>query len=137
MTDEKLISAAREAMTHSYAPYSRFNVGAALLTKSGRVFTGCNIENASYGATVCAERTAAFKAVSEDEREFTAIAVVGGKDGVIKDFTPPCGICRQVLSEFAADGFAVLMCDADGTVKKMTLTELLPLSFCEPTGGLL
>ena len=96
MDYQRLIAQAMKAKESAYVPYSHFRVGAALLTKSGRTFTGCNIENASYSATNCAERTAVFKAVSEGEREFTAI-VVNGDNG---DYLPPCGICRQVLAEF-------------------------------------
>ena len=97
MTPEKLVELAKEAMTKAYAPYSGFMVGAALLCKDGTVYQGCNIENAAYGPTNCAERTAFFKAIYDGHRDFTAIAVCGGKDGVISGAFPPCGICRQVM----------------------------------------
>ena len=96
MEARELLAMAYEARERSYAPYSHFRVGAALLTKSGKVYKGCNIENAAYTPTNCAERTAFFKAVSEGEREFTAIAIVGGKEGEACDFCAPCGVCRQV-----------------------------------------
>ena len=101
MNSKILITKAVEAMEKSYSPYSDFKVGAALLSKSGKVYTGCNIENASYSPTCCAERTAFFKAVSEGEKDFTAIAVVGGKNGEISSMCSPCGVCRQVMAEFA------------------------------------
>ena len=107
MTDKELVALAKEAMEHAYVPYSHFKVGAALLTKDGRVFKGCNIENASYGATNCAERTAIFKAVSEGYREFDAIAIVASSG----DYASPCGICRQVLFEFLPDGKVILDSD--------------------------
>ena len=97
MTPEKLCELAKQAMTRSYSPYSGYKVGAALLCKDGTVYTGCNVENASYTPTICAERTAIFKAVSEGNREFAAIAICGGKDGVIAGLFPPCGVCRQVM----------------------------------------
>lgn len=125
MTYEKLIEKAYEAMTFSYSPYSNFKVGAALLTKSGRVFTGCNIEIASYGATNCAERTAIFKAISEGEKEFAAIAVTSSS----RDFTYPCGICRQVIVEFAKDIDIIVAKEYDYEVYK--IDELLPKSFTQ------
>jgi cytidine deaminase len=100
MTPEKLVELAKEAMTHAYAPYSGFKVGAALLCADGTVYQGCNIENAAFSPTVCAERSAIFKAVYDGVRDFTAIAVVGGKNGTISGTFPPCGVCRQVLREF-------------------------------------
>ena len=129
MTPEELIALAKEAMTRAYAPYSGFKVGAALLCKDGSVFQGCNIENAAFSPTVCAERTAIFKAVSEGKREFAAIAVCGGKDGVITGLFPPCGVCRQVMAEFCGADFPVYLADANGVWEKKTLAELLPLSF--------
>ena len=107
MTPEELVRQALAAMKFAYVPYSGFTVGAALLTKSGKVYLGCNIENAAYGPSNCAERTAFFKAVSEGEREFSAIAVVGGKDGDAADIFPPCGVCRQVMQEFCAPSFMI------------------------------
>ena len=129
MTPEQLIDLAKEAMTRAYAPYSGFKVGAALLCDDGAVYQGCNIENAAFSPTVCAERTAIFKAVSEGKRNFTAIAVCGGKDGVITGFFPPCGVCRQVMAEFCGTDFSVYLAGADGAWEKKTLAELLPLSF--------
>lgn len=130
MKDMELINAALGAAERAYAPYSGFFVGAALLCKSGAVYTGCNVENSSYGAACCAERTALFKAVSEGEREFAAIAIVGGKGGKVRAFCPPCGICRQVLSEFAEGDFLVLLYDGEN-VRKLSLAELLPHSFAK------
>lgn len=124
MTEKELILRAKEAMTYAYAPYSKFQVGAALLAKDGRVFTGCNIENASYGATNCAERTAVFKAVSEGAREFEAIAIVASSSDLIS----PCGICRQVLAEFMPDGKVILDSDTKGMLT-YTVRELLPAGF--------
>lgn len=129
-TRKRLLEKAKEMLSFSYAPYSHFKVGAALLGKSGAVYGGCNIENASYTPTVCAERTAFFKAVSGGEREFEGIAIVGGPEGVIRDFCPPCGVCRQVMAEFGKpDEFAILLENAAGEIKEFTLAELLPLGF--------
>ena len=124
MTDKELVALAKEAMEHAYVPYSHFKVGAALLAKDGRVFKGCNIENASYGATNCAERTAIFKAVSEGCREFDAIAIAASSG----DLVPPCGICRQVLFEFLPDGKVILDSDETGMVTYL-VREMLPLGF--------
>ena len=129
MTKEELVSLAMEAMTHAYVPYSGYKVGAALLTSDGRVYQGCNIENASYTPTVCAERTAFFKAVYDGVREFSAIAVVGGKNGEISGLFPPCGVCRQVMREFCGDDFTVYLGGANGEIKTLTLSDLLPYSF--------
>ena len=128
MTDRALIELAIEARKMSYSPYSGFRVGAALVGKSGKVYTGCNVENAGYSPTNCAERTAVFKAVSEGEREFTAIAVVGGKDEEIAPMCAPCGVCRQVLAEFCDKDFRIVLGTPDN-VQVFTLAELLPLSF--------
>lgn len=129
MTDLKLVSLARTAMARAYAPYSGFQVGAALLAESGAVYLGCNIENASYSPTICAERTAFAKTVSEGERaSFTAIAVVGGKQAH-SGFCPPCGVCRQVMREFCSDDFRILLGGADGAIRAFTLAQLLPESF--------
>ena len=128
MKHGELITLAAQARKVAYAPYSGFCVGAALLGKSGKVYTGCNVENAAYTPTNCAERTAVFKAVSEGEREFSAIAIVGGKGEEMSDFCAPCGICRQVLAEFCDGDFPVVL----GTPEKYqayTLAELLPFSF--------
>ena len=119
VTDEELIALAAQARERAYAPYSRFAVGAALLAKSGRVYTACNVENVSYGLSVCAERAAVFKAVSEGEKEFEAIAVVT-ETGVT-----PCGACRQVLREFGED-IRVIVADASGRYRVFDLRELLP-----------
>ena len=129
MKPETLIAIAQEAMTHAYAPYSGFRVGAALLCADGTVYRGCNIENASYGATNCAERTAIFQAVYAGHREFTALAVCGGKDGIITDFCPPCGICRQVIREFCGPDFPVYLVGPAGQYQTRTLAQLLPDSF--------
>lgn len=128
MTDLELMRLAEDARAYSYTPYSGFAVGAALLTKSGKVYTGCNIENASYTPTVCAERTAVFKAVSEGEKEFAAIAIIGGPAGEKGRFCAPCGVCRQVLREFCALDFRILLGSVD-KVQAYTLGELLPTSF--------
>ena len=129
MTPEKLIELAKEAMTCAYAPYSGYKVGAAVLCADGTVYQGCNIENASYGPTNCAERTAFFKAVYDGHRDFTAIAVCGGKDGIISGPFPPCGVCRQVMREFCGDDFLIYIVDADGKYETVTLADLLPHSF--------
>ena len=128
MTDKELVKAAVAAMEKSYSPYSGFKVGAALLAGDGRVFVGCNIENASYPAGICAERTAIGNAVSAGAREFLKIAIVGGKNGEINDYCPPCGICRQVLSEHCGGDFEILLYNGE-SIKKHKLSELLPLSF--------
>ena len=128
MTAEKLCELAKEAMQRAYAPYSGFKVGAALLCKDGTVYQGCNIENAAFGPTNCGERTAFFKAIYDGQREFEAIAVCGGKDGVITGSFPPCGVCRQVMREFCKDDFIIYMMNPDG-YEAVTLTELLPFSF--------
>ena len=134
MNYDDLIKTAKEMTKMSYAPYSHFHVGAALLDKKGKVWTGCNIENAAYGPSNCAERTAVFKAVSEGVRDFEAIAVVGGPEDEagnpkIEDFCPPCGVCRQVLSEFCDRDFKIILANGKGEQKVFTLAELLPESF--------
>ena len=129
MKPETLLSLAKEAMMKAYAPYSGFFVGAALLTKSGKVYTGCNIENGAYTPTNCAERTAFFKAVSEGEREFEAIAVAGGHGGVITGLCPPCGVCRQVMQEFCGPEFLIYMGKENGAWETATLKDLLPWGF--------
>ena len=128
MTPDQLVELAKQAMTRAYAPYSRFHVGAALLCADGTVYQGCNIENAAYGPSNCAERTAFFKAVSEGHRDFTAIAVCGGHEGVITSLCTPCGVCRQVMREFCRDDFLIYMVRPDG-FETCTLAELLPFSF--------
>lgn len=129
MTPEALLEAAEEAMGRAYAPYSGYQVGAALLTADGRVYQGCNIENASFSPTVCAERSAFFKAVYDGVRSFQAIAIVGGKDGKISGAFPPCGVCRQVMREFCQEDFVVYMGTGNGKYVQRTLGELLPCSF--------
>lgn len=125
---KELITKAYETMKRSYSPYSEFKVGAALLAKSGKIYTGCNIENSAFSPTCCAERTAFFKAVSEGEREFSAIAVVGGKDGEVSDCCYPCGVCRQVMSEFCDGDFEIITAN-NKEIKVYKLMELLPESF--------
>lgn len=128
-TYEALARQALEARELSYCPYSGFAVGAALLCADGTVITGCNIENAGYSATNCAERTAFFKAVSEGKREFLAIAVAGGKKGEPPaDLCPPCGVCRQVMREFCGPDFKIVLTDGKN-LELYTLEELLPHSF--------
>ena len=134
MDKKALIDQAIEMTARSYAPYSKFHVGAALLGKDGKIYTGCNVENAAYGPSNCAERTAVFKAVSEGCREFEAIAIVGGPEDesgkpAIKDFCPPCGVCRQVLAEFCDKDFKILLTNGAGEIKEFTLGQLLPESF--------
>jgi len=130
MTNVELIEKAKKAAENAYAPYSGFKVGAALLTKSGRVYLGCNIESSSFSPTNCAERTAFFKAVSEGEREFEKIAVAGGKNGDFSDYCTPCGVCRQVISEFCGEDFKVLLGkNGEEEYRELTLGELLPHSF--------
>lgn len=131
MTNEALILEAKKAREKSYSPYSHFQVGAALLGKSGKVYHGCNIENAAYSPTNCAERTAFFKAVSEGEREFVKIAIVGGVEGTEpEELCAPCGVCRQVMNEFCdIDQFEIILMDGPGKVKVLKLSELLPYGF--------
>ena len=128
MTKEQLAMEAKEAMKYAYSPYSGYRVGAALLCKDGSVYTGCNVENASYGVTNCAERTAFFKAISEGKRDFVGIAICGGKDGVIEGEFPPCGVCRQVMREFCSDDFVIYMV-TNTEIATYTLGQLLPASF--------
>lgn len=129
MTEKELCRLAVKSMEKSYSPYSGYCVGAALLTDGGKVYTGCNIENAAFSPTVCAERTAFFKAVSDGERDFTAIAVAGGKNGIIEGAFPPCGVCRQVMSEFCKPDFKVLLVTGKDSYEEYTLKEILPLAF--------
>ena len=129
---EDLIHQAFEAQAKAYVPYSQFAVGAALLARGGRIYQGCNIENASYTPTNCAERTAFFKAVSEGITEFDAIAIVGNKKFVPKgegDYCPPCGVCRQVMREFCPGDFEIVLARSQEDYEVHTLEELLPLSF--------
>lgn len=129
--EQKLIDMAIKAREMAYTPYSNFKVGAALLTKGGKIYTGCNIESASYTPSNCAERTAFFKAVSEGEKDFLAIAVVGAPEGEsVYRNCPPCGVCRQVMMEFCdSEEFEILQIDENKNIKSFTLKELLPLGF--------
>ncbi len=129
MTELELIERAKEASEKAYVPYSHFTVGAALLCKNGKVYTGCNIENAAYSPTNCAERTAFFKAVSEGERDFTAIAIVGGNNCDFTDYCPPCGVCRQVMAEFCGEDFRIVLGKKSDNFRVITLRNLLPDSF--------
>ena len=127
---EKLIETAIAQLDYSYTPYSNFKVGAALLTKNGDIYTGCNIENAAYTPTNCAERTAFFKAVSEGVRDFQAICIVGGKDGVLTEYAAPCGVCRQVMMEFCnPKTFQIILAIDKERYDIYTLEELLPQGF--------
>ena len=128
MTNQELSLLAKKSLQNSYAPYSNFKVGAALLCKSGKVYLGCNVENASFSATNCAERTAMFSAIANGEKDFEKIAVVGGKNGEISDFCTPCGVCLQVLSEFCEKDFEIVL-DNGKELKSYSLKQLLPNSF--------
>ena len=133
MTEElkiKLFNEAKNMLNFSYTPYSNFKVGAALLSESGKIFTGCNIENAAYGPSNCAERTAFFKAVSEGVLKFKAIMVIGGPGGIIKDYCPPCGVCRQVMMEFCnPETFSIFLAKSETDIVEYKLKELMPLGF--------
>lgn len=124
MNNDDLIKKAKEALKYAYAPYSSFKVGAAVLSDKGNVYTGCNIENSSYGATNCAERTAIFKGISEGETKFKKIAIVSSEE----NYTFPCGICRQVMAEFMIDG-EVIVCNKKGNISIFKVNELLPNTF--------
>ena len=127
---QHMIRMAIAQLQYSYSPYSGFKVGAALLAKDGSIYKGCNIENASYTPTNCAERTAFFKAVSEGTKEFDAICVVGGKNGVLTDYAAPCGVCRQVMMEFCnPETFQIILATSEEQYEVFTLKELLPLGF--------
>ena len=131
MEFEKIVSEALRMLQYSYVPYSHFRVGAALLTENGDIYTGCNIENAAYTPTNCAERTAFFKAVSEGERSFTAIAIAGGaEDAKELEYCSPCGVCRQVMMEFCdPETFQVVLVKSETEYQVFTLQEILPLGF--------
>ena len=134
MTDPGILfEEAKKAREYSYSPYSHFAVGAALLTSDGKIISGCNVENSSFGITNCAERTALFKAVSEGERSFSAIAIAGARvlsDGTKEEaFCPPCGVCRQALLEFCKEDLSVIIGKEDGTYMVTTLGELMPIAF--------
>lgn len=130
MDNRELIRLALEAREKAYVPYSKYMVGAALLAKNGKVYQGCNIENAAYTPTNCAERTAFFKAVSDGEREFVAIAIVGGYEGAPVNYAYPCGVCRQVMMEFCdPETFQIILATSREQYEIFTLRELLPLGF--------
>ena len=125
-----LLNQAKKALGFAYTPYSHHKVGAALLTADGKVYSGCNVENAAYGPCICAERTAIDKAVSEGNTKFKAIAIVGGMQGVLRSFCTPCGVCRQVMREFVTPkDFEIYVENGEGEQKTFTLEELLPESF--------
>lgn len=127
---KELIQTALDARKNAYAPYSHYQVGAALLSSDGTIYSGCNIENASYGATNCAERTAFFSAVSEGERDFLAIAITGGLEGEeISDYAVPCGICRQIMQEFCGDDFQVIVAKSTEDFRQYPFSEILPFGF--------
>lgn len=126
---EKLLEKAAEAAKNAYCPYSHYHVGAALLAYDGEIFTGCNVENSSFGATVCAERTAFVKGISEGCRNFTAIAIAAYSDRLSEDFPFPCGLCRQTMTEFCDESFAVIVTNPKGVTKEYTLGELMPFAF--------
>lgn len=127
---KEMIHVAIEQLANAYVPYSGFRVGAALLAKNGTMYTGCNIENAAYTPTNCAERTAFFKAVSEGVRQFDAICIVGGKDGVLTEYAAPCGVCRQVMMEFCnPDTFQIILAVSEENYDVFTLRQLLPQGF--------
>lgn len=130
MKNEDLIQIAIDTLKFSYTPYSNFKVAAALLTKEGIVYTGCNIENAAYTPSNCAERTAFFKAVSSGDKEFKKIAIVGGKNGILTDYCAPCGVCRQVMMEFCnPKSFEIILAKSETEYKSFLLEELLPMGF--------
>ena len=127
---ERLAACALEARKNAYTPYSHWAVGAALLAEDGSLFPGCNVENAAYGPTNCAERTGLFAAVAQGKREFRAIAIAGGREGEEpSDFCPPCGVCRQVMAEFCKEDFRIYMADGPEKIQSCTLAELLPYGF--------
>jgi cytidine deaminase len=125
MDKNQLINEALSGREKAYAPYSRFQVGAAIVTKDGKIYKGCNIENASYGLTNCAERTAIFKAVSEGQKEFAMLAIVADTDGPVS----PCGACRQVIAEFCDPNMPVILTNLKGDIRETTVKELLPFAF--------
>lgn len=122
---KKLLDAATTAKNNAYAPYSNFHVGAALMTDSGKIFSGCNVENTSYGLTICAERNAIFNMVANGENKISQILVIGDTN----QFLPPCGACRQVMAEFSSNSTSVFMCNKKGEIKKSSMNEILPFSF--------
>ena len=134
-TLKRLAKTALDMRSMAYTPYSHFTVGAGLITKAGKIYTGCNIETSTFTPTSCAERTAIFKAVSEGERDFAAICIAGGNEGEAPtDFCPPCGVCRQVMSEFCEADFEVILVKSETELAVYTLDEVLPLQFTLYTG---
>lgn len=129
MNKKDLFILAKEAMKNSYAPYSNYNVGAVLICKNGNIYKGCNVENASYSLTNCAERTALFSAIANGEKEFVSILIIGGKNGDLNDYAMPCGACRQALSEFCDNDFKVYVARNENDIKEFLLKELLPFTF--------
>ncbi len=127
---KELFTIAKHMLNFSYAPYSNFKVGAVLITKDGKIFTGCNVENAAYGPSNCAERTAFFKAISEGELSFEGIMIVGGPNGIIKDYCAPCGVCRQVMMEFCnPETFSIFLAKDENDIIEYKLKNLMPLGF--------
>ncbi len=131
MNNKELVSLALKAREFSYSPYSQFSVGAALLCADMSVYTGCNIESVAFSPTICAERTAIAKAVSDGKKDFVKIAVVGGKGDEIRNYCTPCGVCRQTLAEFCKPDFEIILAKGNGEIKIVTLRDLLPLAFSE------
>ena len=129
MNKKDLFILAKEAMKNSYAPYSNYNVGAVLICKNGNIYKGCNVENASYSLTNCAERTALFSAIANGEKEFDSILIIGGKNGDLNDYAMPCGACRQALSEFCDNDFIVYVARNENDIIEFLLKELLPFTF--------
>mgnify|MGYP002621593209 CR=1 FL=1 len=129
MFDNKIYDILINELKNSYSPYSNFNVAAVLVTKEGDIYTGCNIENASYSATVCAERTAIFKAISEGHNDFKMIAIAGGYKGKIEDECKPCGVCLQVLTEFCDSDFKIYLINGENSYKEYMLKDFLPKPF--------
>jgi len=124
-TVEKLLEAAKKVKENAYAPYSHFHVGAALITDTGKIYSGCNVENTSYGLTICAERNAIFRMISDGEHRIAEILVIGDTE----EFLPPCGACRQVMTEFSTNDTVVYLCNKQGQWKKTTMAELMPYTF--------
>jgi cytidine deaminase len=124
-TVEKLLEAAQKVKENAYAPYSHFHVGAALITDTGKIYTGCNVENTSYGLTICAERNAVFRMISDGQRRIAEVLVIGDTE----EFLPPCGACRQVMTEFSTNDTVVYLCNKHGQWKKTTMGELMPYTF--------
>jgi cytidine deaminase len=129
MNIQQLLLQAKDAIKYSYAPYSSFNVGAALLCKDGTVYKGCNIENAAFSPSICAERTAFSKAISDGKKDFEAILIIGGKNYKPESFCPPCGVCRQVMNEFCDKDFKIILADKSGKTEVYSLEDMLPNNF--------